>query len=80
LDIDVFHIAQSESGEWWFLSPISVENSGKYLVRLRSKTEAENTRARLCARDSTRLAPPDRDDTKYTKVDEITGTPIYELR
>jgi len=72
---DIFNIAEQEG--LFFVAPITAQNNGRYVIQCRSKIEAQQTIQRI---NSNQQPTPLEDETRYVKIEEVAGTPIYQIK
>jgi hypothetical protein len=73
---EVFNI--EKGSDWlWYLSPMSADTNGTYLIRTKSKAEATNVKLRIVAVDA--LPTPTENPLLYWKVGQVGSTPVFEL-
>jgi hypothetical protein len=72
--VDVFQITEQEGK--FYISPLSADMNGKYLIECASKANAKEVRQRLINRS---LPLPIEKNAPYKQVGEINGTPIYRV-
>lgn len=73
--VDVFQI--TEQGGKFYISPLSAQMNGKYLIECPSKANAKEVIQRL---NNQSLQLPINENAPYNRVGEINGTPIYRVR
>ncbi len=73
--VDVFQI--TEQGGRFYISPLSAQMNGKYLIECPTKANAKEIIQRL---NNQTLHLPIEENSPYDRVGEINGTPIYRTR
>jgi hypothetical protein len=73
--VDVFQITEQEGK--FYISPLSAQMNGKYLIECLSKANAKEVIQQLNDRN---LPLPIEKNAPYDRVGEINGTPIYCAR
>lgn len=73
---EIFNIEKG-SDALWYLSPMSADTNGTYLIRTKTKADATNIKLRIVAVDA--LPTPTENPTLYRKVGQVGTTPVFEL-
>jgi len=77
---EVFNITRFKNGKV-YISPLSMQNNGKYLIECNTEEEADNLRSRL---GEGHFPTPLQDSSKYEEINKIRNngetTIIYRVK